>query len=673
MARDFDLGTAEGIAKQKQLVNKRLGLGSEVFEGICNFEIFLTTPADLIDLDDLATPEESPANDKLKPKDRRPSKIKGYTKLPKLIVPLASKSIDSPSSATGSTEGIMTPTEGMSARQLNVLKRKAKASKLTANKSRSILRLALILNRVRVIDYSQSTVGRRTSTDIANGSATPHPIKQDTEPSPQDDYSITAQPQNASRVVIEHKAPTVSALAAFGASSETSRVWPFEGLVEILILDLSDPVWETRHGAAIGLREIIRVHGASAGRLMAFSKAENDKLNAEYLGDISLRCACVFLLDRFGDYVSDQVVAPIRESVAQLLGAALVHMQRSSVVEVFRLLRRLVLQYDFNDCGPVWEVCHGGMLGLKYLVAVREDVFLSEQEVLDGVVECVLHGLGNHDDDVRAVAAATLVPVAEQFISLRPSSVQNLIDTLWTSLEELRDDLSASTGSVMDLLAKLFSIPNILDMITENASHDEEKSFGVLIPRLFPFLRHTIRTVRLAVLRALRTFLGIKQQKGTVWTSERAMRLVFQNVLFEQVEDIRELSLLVWTDLISSIPGTELRIMYRESLYQTASLLFTPIGTSRNNISMESSLIIRPSGQIWNTSLIQAEKQPTKKGKKKDWATSQNKHNLDGPVIRGDVDLVGEDVMIRSRITAAKAFGRLMAAWPADVNYLIMS
>ena len=404
-------------------------------------------------------------------------------------------------------------------------------------------------------------------------------------------------------------------------------------------------------------------------------KAENDKRNVEYLEDISLRCVCVFLLDRFGDYVSDQVVAPIRESVAQLLGAALVHMRSETVVQVFRLLKRLVLQSDFEELGPIWEVCHGGMLGIKYLVAVREDVFLTNTEVLDGIVECVLHGLANHDDDVRAVAAATLVPVAAQFISLRPSSVENLIDTLWSSLEELRDDLSASTGSVMDLLAKLFSFPNVLDMITQSATHDEEKSFGVLIPRLFPFLRHTIRTVRIAVLRALRTFLGIKQQKGTTWISARAMRLIFQNVLFEQVEEIRELSLLVWTDLISSVPPTELQSMYGQSLPQTSSLLFTPIGTSRANIPMDSNLIIRPSGQTWAPSVIKGEKPSSKKSKRKeqdDWAALQNKpHNLDGPVIRGDVDLVGEDVLIRSRINSAIAFGRLMAIWPQNVYFFL--
>jgi len=511
--------------------------------------------------------------------------------------------------------------------------------------------------------------------DTNNGSSTPHPIKQEDSQTMSDCFSITEQPQDANRVVIEHKVPSVSALAAYTSNSESARVWPFEGLVEILLLDLSDPAWETRHGAAIGLREVFRLHGGGAGRIMGLTKAENDRKNAQYLEDIALRCCCVFLLDRFGDYVSDQVVAPIRESVAQLLGAVVVPMLTSDVVNVFRLLRRLVLQTEFVECGPVWEICHGGMLGLKYLVAVREDVFFSIDEVLDGVIECVLTGLADHDDDVRAVAAATLVPVADQFIVLRPNAVQSLIDTLWSSLEDLRDDLSASTGSVMDLLAKLFSIPNVLESITKAAFHDEEKSFAVLIPRLFPFLRHTIRTVRLAVLRALRTFLSIKQDQGTSWISARAMRLIFQNVLFEQVDEVRELSLQVWNDLLASVSPTELQAMLQDSVHPIASLLFTPIGTSRNNIAMESSFIIRPSGQVWAPAITRAEKPAAgKRAKKKDvvedWsAAAQNKpHNLDGPVIRGEVDLVGEDVMIKSRISGATAFGRLMASWPEEVS-----
>ena len=93
-----------------------------------------------------------------------------------------------------------------------------------------------------------------------SNSFTTHDVKKDLDtPSQEDYFSITAQPQDVSRVVIEHKAPAVSALAAFGATSDAARVWPFEGLVEILNLDLSDPAWETRHGAAIGLRHGVRL------------------------------------------------------------------------------------------------------------------------------------------------------------------------------------------------------------------------------------------------------------------------------------------------------------------------------------------------------------------------------------------------------------------------------
>lgn len=95
---------------------------------------FLTIPADLIDLDDLATPETPAEDDKLESKGRRSSKSKSQMKLPKLTMPFAPKSLDNPASATSSVDGLITPTEGMSARQLNVLKRKAKANKSTANK-----------------------------------------------------------------------------------------------------------------------------------------------------------------------------------------------------------------------------------------------------------------------------------------------------------------------------------------------------------------------------------------------------------------------------------------------------------------------------------------------------------------------------------------------------------
>lgn len=39
-----------------------------------------------------------------------------------------------------------------------------------------------------------------------------------------------------------------------------------------------------------------------------------------WLEDLAVRLVCVLALDRFGDFVSDQVVAPVRETCAQTLG-----------------------------------------------------------------------------------------------------------------------------------------------------------------------------------------------------------------------------------------------------------------------------------------------------------------------------------------------------------------
>jgi hypothetical protein len=45
-----------------------------------------------------------------------------------------------------------------------------------------------------------------------------------------------------------------------------------------------------------------------------------EECHQQWLEDISLRLLCVLALDRFGDFVSDQVIAPVRETCAQALG-----------------------------------------------------------------------------------------------------------------------------------------------------------------------------------------------------------------------------------------------------------------------------------------------------------------------------------------------------------------
>lgn len=73
--------------------------------------------------------------------------------------------------------------------------------------------------------------------------------------------------------------------------------------------------------------------------------------NSEFLQDCAIRFLCVLSLDRFGDYVSDQVVAPVRETCAQALGAVLKYMDPILVHETLNIL----LQMQIRVGNPPWK------------------------------------------------------------------------------------------------------------------------------------------------------------------------------------------------------------------------------------------------------------------------------------------------------------------------------
>lgn len=93
-----------------------------------------------------------------------------------------------------------------------------------------------------------------------------------------------------------------------------------------------------------------------------------------WLEDAATRLLCVLALDRFGDFLSDAVVAPVRETVAQCLGATMSLMTAESVQKVNNLLLQLLHQKE-------WEARHGGLLGIKYMLAVKEVRFNSVNSV----------------------------------------------------------------------------------------------------------------------------------------------------------------------------------------------------------------------------------------------------------------------------------------------------
>lgn len=135
-----------------------------------------------------------------------------------------------------------------------------------------------------------------------------------------------------------------------------------------------------------------------------------------------------------------QVVAPVRETCAQTLGVALRHMNESGVSMTVDVLLKLLKEDQ-------WEARHGGLLGIKYALAVRQvpsavcrhhgsaapcwEMLKSPRvsqdlisTLLPRVLPAVTEGLQDLDDDVRAVAASALIPVVDGLVQLLPSKVR---------------------------------------------------------------------------------------------------------------------------------------------------------------------------------------------------------------------------------------------------------
>uniref|UniRef100_A0A0D3BY47 Helicase C-terminal domain-containing protein n=1 Tax=Brassica oleracea var. oleracea TaxID=109376 RepID=A0A0D3BY47_BRAOL len=139
--------------------------------------------------------------------------------------------------------------------------------------------------------------------------------------------------------------------------------------------------------------------------------------NFEFLQDCTIRFLCVLSLDRFGDYISDQVVAPVREACAQAVGATFKYMSPSLIYETLNILLQMQRR-------PEWEIRHGSLLGIKYLVAVRQEML---QDLLVHILPACKAGLEDSDGDVRAVAADALIPAAAAIVSLREQTLHYII------------------------------------------------------------------------------------------------------------------------------------------------------------------------------------------------------------------------------------------------------
>lgn len=300
-----------------------------------------------------------------------------------------------------------------------------------------------------------------------------------------------------------------------------------------------------------------------------------DESHRKWVIDAALRLLCVLGLDRFGDFVSDQVVAPVRETCAQVLGSLMLliakekckDVSNSDIMGILSVILKL-LKHD------EWEARHGALLALKYLLAVRDDLL---DDILPKAFPDIMKGLADPVDDVGAAAASALIPVASALPRLLAASeLEMVVERLWQLLKE-QDELAAACNSFMGLLAAILSLPAARACLKPQPLSEVIYHYAIfflkmyfflsfydfifkVLPRMWPFFNHSSSNVRKATLQTLQTLTGDDGDNGEKrkerWGEggslvlQEALRHVFQRVLIEHVPSIQEVAERVWENLV---------------------------------------------------------------------------------------------------------------------------
>ncbi|ORX38663.1 hypothetical protein BD324DRAFT_645173 [Kockovaella imperatae] len=543
------------------------------------------------------------------------------------------------------------PFEGLSARQITMLKRKKGNIVEEANKLRR-------LNQANSAGPPGSTQSSNTSTP---GATTPidtdKPESVIIDPGAKARAAAASTPASTSGGAIEISLDNFDADGNLIAESSKPTLvlspgtTPWTLTICTLLPRLNDPMWQVRHGAALGIMDLLRHVGAS--------------LSSDLLLELGRSLLSLLAMDRFGDFVGDTVIAPVRETAAQALGVLLKYLvDPETISEVHGTLMEMIRQ-SWAKRGKAaeglgrgdkfaWEVRHAGLLGVKYEVAVRgdllgpskveaemvktEDVKMEDikpdingdgatngngphgkgLDILHDVVDAAVLSMTDVDDDVRSVAASALLPITGILArSLSSEELGSLLTTLWGCLQGGSDDLGSSTGAVMELLCEMFTHDAVMNMTSAQTDY---------FSRLFAFIRHPIYSVRLSVAKMLHVLAtDPRLAPRTKWMQESFPCHLYQNLILEERSDIRALCLSALRAVLQDTRAEARFDMLEDHLEDWYGLAMTPIG-----VSIDEGLLYKAQG-------------------------NRTGHNIDKPLIAGDLSLVPAEAVMERRLDAAKA------------------
>jgi TATA-binding protein-associated factor len=161
------------------------------------------------------------------------------------------------------------------------------------------------------------------------------------------------------------------------------------------------------------------------------------------------------------------------------------------------------------------------------------------------------------------------------------------------------------------------------------------------VPLLYPFFRHPITSVRLAVIKTVEIFVSLPAANKS-WLDDRLFRLLFQNIIVEEKDDIREASASAWSTAVNVVDtiSNSLRNIALPHLSSWFTIAGTPIGSP-----IPVSLFWKPESSA---------------------IANGFSYNVDKSLLAQDLCLVTVERTMKGRVEAAKALALLLARWDSD-------
>ena len=301
-----------------------------------------------------------------------------------------------------------------------------------------------------------------------------------------------------------------------GAASHRS---PQTLLATELIYRMFDASWHVRHGALLGTLSLLRAWRSQVGSTSF----------GVWPQDILARCLCVLALDRFGDFsgalaptdpvsssntaaaTTGGVVAPVRETAAQLLSVLFSMAPQSLQKTTLELLYRLA-RYPSE-----WEVRHGALVALKFVTVIlvaakKEQPSKASEEwnqtVVQDIARAAIDHLTDDSDDVKSVASQILSEFVRAFSDRLPQFIWDAPRPLWEALCKAK----SVSSCIIDLVA-LFSLFLRRDCATtlqvlDSRADGEAESGGDILETLARLLDSDFGSVRNSTLQSIAVAVG---------------------------------------------------------------------------------------------------------------------------------------------------------------------